>query len=343
MGRKGKELCLEEKQSILSLRKASLTLQEISDIIGRPLSTVHTFLKRHGTTKDVENKPRSGRPKKCSAQDERQIFRMVKMNRRQSLTELTNVRNEIGPGTVSESTVKRILNRDGYRRRLVKKKMRVREVNKTKRVKWCKEAKKRTVDDHWKKVIFTDECKVMIDGERRVYVWRKAGEEWDPPCIAPHAGRRLDLMIWGCITYNGVGTLCVVDGNINAHKYIEIIDNHLCSVVAAHFPSNDYLFQDENAPVHRARSVKEFMEQENIPTMEWPAQSPDLNIIENCSRKLKQELCKRVQNLRTANDLETAIRQVWENIHPNFIQDLYKSIPRRIQAVIKAKGCLTKY
>lgn len=70
MGRKGKELCLEEKQSILSLIKASLTLQEISDIIGRPLSTVHTFLKRRGTTKDVENKQKSGRPKKCSAQDE---------------------------------------------------------------------------------------------------------------------------------------------------------------------------------------------------------------------------------------------------------------------------------
>lgn len=68
MGRKGKELCLAEKQSILSLRKASLTLQEISDI-GRPLSTVHTFLKRRGTTKDVENKQKSGLPKKCSAQD----------------------------------------------------------------------------------------------------------------------------------------------------------------------------------------------------------------------------------------------------------------------------------
>lgn len=71
-----------------------------------------------------------------------------------------------------------------------------------------------------KKIIFTDECKVMIDGERRVCVWRKAGEEWDPPCIARPAGRRLDLIIWGCITYNGVGTLCVVDGNINAQKYI---------------------------------------------------------------------------------------------------------------------------
>lgn len=78
-----------------------------------------------------------------------------------------------------------------------------------------------------KKVIFTDEFKVMIDGERSVYVWRKAGEEWDPPCCALPAVRRLDLMILGYITYDEVGTLCVVNnGNINAKKYIEIIDIH---------------------------------------------------------------------------------------------------------------------
>lgn len=68
---------------------------------------------------------------------------------------LTNVTDEIGPGTLTESTMTRILNWDGDRRRHEKKKMHVHEV---------KEAKKRTVDNYWKKVIFTDECKVIIDG-----------------------------------------------------------------------------------------------------------------------------------------------------------------------------------
>lgn len=93
-------------------------------------------------------------------------------------------------------------------------------------------------------------CKVKIDGERRVNILRKAGEEWDLTCIAPQVGWRLDIMIWRCITNNGVSTLCVVDGNINAQKYIEIIDNHLWPVFAAHFPSYDYLFQDGNALAH---------------------------------------------------------------------------------------------
>lgn len=56
----------------------------------------------------------------------------------------------------------------------------------------------------------------MNDRERRVCELREAGEQWEPYCIAPSAGRPLDLMICGCITYSGVGTLFVEDGNKNA-------------------------------------------------------------------------------------------------------------------------------
>jgi hypothetical protein len=60
-------------------------------------------------------------------------------------------------------------------------------------------------------------------------------------------------MIWGCITWYGVGTLCKVDGNINAVKYRDILDNHLWPVLARHFADKPYRFQDDNVPVHRAR------------------------------------------------------------------------------------------
>ena len=48
-----------------------------------------------------------------------------------------------------------------------------------------------------------------------------------------------------------------VEGNINADKYIRSLEDNIWPVIVRHFPENDYLFQDDNAPVHRARSTKE--------------------------------------------------------------------------------------
>jgi hypothetical protein len=71
-------------------------------------------------------------------------------------------------------------------------------------------------------------------------------------------------MIWGCICWNGPGTLTVVNGNINAEKYREILDNELWPVVARHFPQNDFIFQDDNTPMHCARSVLNYKIENNI-------------------------------------------------------------------------------
>ena len=72
--------------------------------------------------------------------------------------------------------------------------------------------------------------------------------------------------------------------------YIQIIDNNLWPVIARHFPDNSYIFQDDNAPVHRSGVTKSFMENNNINTMEWPAQSPDIIIIESLWLKIKKRI-----------------------------------------------------
>ncbi|CAC5377441.1 unnamed protein product [Mytilus coruscus] len=187
-------------------------------------------------------------------------------------------------------------------------------------------------------VIYSDECKVKIGMDNRVLVWRRPGEEWTPPCLNPGPGTSLSLMIWGCITYEGVGTITVVTGNINALKYIEIVGNFVWPVIARHFPGDNYIYQDDNAPVHRAKVVKEYMEQNQLYGMEWPVQSPDLSIIENMWRKIKLQLQKQAHNITTKAQMDTANRNIWTNIPLEFIKKLYESIPRRLRQVIRASG-----
>ena len=147
----------------------------------------------------------------------------------------------------------------------------------------------------------------------------------------------------GCIIWHGIGTSTAVEGNINAQKYQQILDDNLWPVIAQHFPNDQYIFQDDNAPVHRARSTQELIHRNGITTMSWPAQSPDINIIENIWLHIKRKLQGRVGRIENKDDLFREIHTIWTAITPQYVQSLYKSIPRRLQHVIRLKGHLTKY
>ena len=95
-----------------------------------------------------------------------------------------------------------------------------------------------------------------------------------------------------------------MNGNINGSKYIEILEDNLWPVIVRHYPEENYIFQDDNAPVHGARSVQNYKTQNNINGMFWPAQSPDANIIENCWLLLKNSLQKRLYRVHIVTDME---------------------------------------
>lgn len=137
--------------------------------------------------------------------------------------------------------------------------------------------------------------------------------------------------------------MSAVNGNINAQKYLDILDENLWPVLARHFPDDNYIFMDDNAPVHRARLVKNYLEENSIKTTTWPAQSPDMNIIENIWLIIKREL-ETVSHLITTRDqLFSEIRRIWEEISVCLIHDLYDTIPSRLKEVLRMKGNLTKY
>ena len=110
-------------------------------------------------------------------------------------------------------------------------------------------------------------------------------------------------MIWGCISWFGPGTVTAEDGNINAIKYQDILEDHLWPVIAQHFPQAGYIFQDDNAPVHGTRSTVAFKTQNHIPSLTWPAQPPDLNIIENFWLFIKRKLQARKNDINSSREL----------------------------------------
>jgi len=68
--------------------------------------------------------------------------------------------------------------------------------------------------------------------------------------------------------------------NLDQYQYLQILEEALLPFARLTFGHN-FVYQDDNARPHRARTVVNFMETEGIEHMEWPAVSPDMNYIEN--------------------------------------------------------------
>ena len=140
----------------------------------------------------------------------------------------------------------------------------------------------------------------MIVHDSRVYMWRKKDEGWRPNLVTQKQIKSCyEVMVWGCITWGGVGIIT----SINAEKYQEILDENLWSVLARHFPAENCIFRQDNTPEHTARSTQEYLHRSDVTCISWPAQRPNLNIIENIWLSLKRKLQTRVGRIGSKEDL----------------------------------------
>ena len=77
--------------------------------------------------------------------------------------------------------------------------------------------------------------------------------------------------------------------------------------------------------------------------MVWSAQSPDLNTIEHLWEYLKRRLAKHVNLPNGIYELWKRVQVEWDKIPVEEYQKLIESMPRMVQAVLKAKEGYTKY
>ncbi len=103
----------------------------------------------------------------------------------------------------------------------------------------------------------------------------------------------------------------------------------------------DFIFQQDLAPAHTAKGTKSWFNDHGVTVLDWPANSPDLNPIENLWGIVKRKMRDTRHN--NADDLKAVIKVTWAFITPEQCHRLIASMTRRIDAVIHAKGGPTKY
>jgi len=190
---------------------------------------------------------------------------------------------------------------------------------------------------YWDCVIFSDESKFCLNNSGgRSFVWRKPHSQLDSKHINPtvkFGGG--SIMVWGCFSSKGFGKLVLIDGIMYKYQYVSIWANNLQGSVNI-FNFDRYIFQQDNDPKHTSFHTKEFINRNMIELLNWPAQSPDLNPIENVWADIKRKLSGKV--FKYKNDLWEAIKEIWEGYDVGYAVNLINSMKSRVLECLRCNG-----
>src|SRR3979490_2889252 len=136
--------------------------------------------------------------------------------------------NTIISHPVCPQTVRNMLKQHSFKAVTKKKKPLLTAVHRKKQLAFALRHKKWTVED-WKRVIWSDETKFnRIGSDGKQWVGKQAGDgliEREVQGTVKFGGG--NIMVWGCMGWNGVGKLAEIEGRMDAEQYVEILDDHL--------------------------------------------------------------------------------------------------------------------
>lgn len=337
-------------------------VKDICKKTGISRATVHRIKQDKnclGKRKKAINK--GGRPRKLSARDERNIIRAVKKLRRTrgnySTREIMST-SGIDPSEISERTVRRYLNKNGYFSLQSRKKGLLSEADCKRRLKFAREMKRNYSPEVWK-----DDIAFYLDGVSFTYkrrpkeqalaprgrVWRKKSEGLARGCTAKGkkegtGGKLVKVIV--AISYN--------HGVIEVYEYEHLDGPFFANFVKERFPvmfpkvaKSSRIFLQDNAPNQNSACVRGALRRVKAKQLEFPPRSGDLNPIENVFKNAKALLHKQAINeniqYETYDEFKWRVINTLKAFSVTQIDKTIASMNKRIDMVIQKKGDRTKY
>ncbi|GFX49327.1 transposable element Tc1 transposase [Trichonephila clavipes] len=249
-------------------------------------------------------KSMSGPRNVTSAREDRRLVRMAQSDRTAFSRQLAAQWSTATRVSLCASSIRRRLLQRVLRARISLYRIPLTQNHRRLRLHWANVHRSWLAD--WQQVVFSDKSRFNLwhhDGRIRVRLY--AGERRIPEGIIERRnGRTPGVMVWG------------LPGAV---------------------------FQQDNAPPHVAKTVKSYLDSQQVQLLPWPAYSPDMSPIEHEWDIVGRRIARDLRPVASTDELWLRIQTIWNTLPQTDIKKLFNSMPRRVAALIAAHGGHTKY
>ncbi|KAI2650953.1 Transposable element Tc1 transposase [Labeo rohita] len=147
---------------------------------------------------------------------------------------------------------------------------------------------------------------------------------------------------WSKVHFSDESKFCISFGNQGPRVWRKGGEAHSpsCLKSSVKFPQSVMIWvamssaAQDLAPAHTAKRTKSWLNDNGVGVFDWPANSPDMKPIENLWGIVKRKMRNKIP--KNADELKATVKETWASIPPQQCHRLITSMPRQIEAVIKA-------